>query len=616
MEVKINEPKKVITIDFPIATGKGYLTFKQIDESNYDYTINLGTNEETVTANKPLWNIGSTRQCNLFKRLNDAFDRMGASPYYSLSDKRENFDKFLQEIQSNSEKMKKGMKKWEIKKGGKKDPKEISFFEMIGEYETFNKEMTREARKLIEDNEFLEYVVETMSTTTKAQAPKLTFCFLIAMSSIMKKPINSLCIASPSAGKSQINEAVFEMFPRQRRFKFDSESTIAGIARMTEYKEGKHVLANKPVYAGDLGNEDELEKQSVKELMSVLKRLMSSQQYNKIIANTQSDNKEAMILNIEGFGALMVETTAKNPEAQFMDRSVTWSPDENNTIWGKIKEYLTDDFMQWSAQKSFNKRRPIVAAGIDLIFGEIEKLYKTNASFDIFNPFKKQMIEPGKIFKATSSKMTPRTISQIVNMPNMVVLTNYFAHDIYINKEDNARVLVLTPKEYIYILKTIEKPLAYMISPISENTLSYVSLIEQEFFEKYSWPYTFAEYRTGFKYGYKEAGDIEAQASFNNFINECHPITKSEIKQLKNVSATTAGGYLAELVNMELLYVQFDGTKNNYYPVSNFIEQKESGGLSLLTEKDFKKGSELWNEAEEIYKDFIEKLKRMGFEKL
>ena len=137
--------------------------------------------------------------------------------------------------------------------------------------------------------------------------------------SIQEQPLNSLSIASPGKGKSRITETVFKVFPKQRRISFDSESTPAGIARMTQFAEGEQILKGKIVYIGDLGTEKEQEMPNVRSLMSMVKRLMSSQEYVKVLAENKKDEINSMVLSLKGCGAVLVESTAKNPEAQFVD---------------------------------------------------------------------------------------------------------------------------------------------------------------------------------------------------------------------------------------------------------------------------------------------------------
>ena len=352
------------------------------------------------------------------------------------------------------------------------------------------------ANEIIKDENFLEYCLDVIENRTVAQRPKSALCLLIALSSIMKQPLNSLANSSPGKGKSRITETVYKMFPKQRRFEFDNESSVSGIIRMTQFKEGKSIFKGKILYLGDIGNQKEQSSPKVQELMSLFKVLMSKQSYSKLITDMNSDKLDPIMLNLEGCGSVMVETTTKNVESQFQDKSVRWSPDDGKDIRNAIREYQTNVLKSIEMAHTFDSKRPIAACGIELIFSKIERLQQKGYNFEIINPYGKQMLE---LFPTKAPTVTSRDINHILEIPKIVTLTNILSRDIYRNEKLKTISIVVSPEDYVYALNTVGKSLSYMISPIPENALSYLDMVEQEYVLKQKWPYTYLEYKLGFQ---------------------------------------------------------------------------------------------------------------------
>lgn len=599
--IQTNESVKKMKILFPIKNGIGYLIFYKPTPNTFEYKLNIG-NEVKFAAQKPLWNIGVNNHCMLFKRLNNSFESSKVYPDFAGETSKENMDRFIQQIQLAEYELKQPIKRWEEEK-----IKTISWAEFRNEIETFTHATKEKAMEILKDKKLLDYTVKTIDQVAVEQKPKATLCFLIAFSSIQGNPLNSLCIASPGKGKSRITETIFKVFPKQRRFTFDSESTPAGIARMTQFAEGEQILKGKIIYIGDLGTEKEQEMPNVRSLMSMFKRLMSSQEYVKVLTENKNDEINSTVLSLKGCGAVLVESTAKKPEAQFVDRSVVWSPDDSLKIKNRIRNYQTEDLYRIKREHEFKSRRQIVACSIELIYSEIEKYQKEGYKFEVINPYGEQMIN--KIFNTQSPNVTSRTINHLLEMPKIVALTNFFAKDVWINEKLKIFSIVVSPEDYVFTINTVGKPLAFMLSPTPENVNAYISMIEKQYFEKYKWKYNHDEYKQGFNKSH------QSQGTFDDYILNCPTITNKDIADLMNVSPSTAGGYMDDLSNMGIVYKRFNGSKNLYYLVENFKEVKESAGIKLVTPNELVEGTNLRDSIEETYQDILLELVNCDFKK-
>ncbi|MCE7698595.1 MAG: hypothetical protein K8E24_007075 [Methanobacterium paludis] len=600
LTIQANNSRKRMRIEFPTTNGVGSILFYKETSTTFRYILNVGQEEIKFAAQKPLWKIGLNNHCPLFKRLTHAFEKMKVYPEFDDEIPKNNLDTLIQQIQLTEYELKKPFEKWK-----KEETTTKSWAEFRNEMETFTPEMTKKARNILKNGNFLDYAVDTIDLVAVEQKPKATLCFLIAFSSIQEHPLNSLSIASPGKGKSRITENIFKVFPKQRRISFDSESTPAGIARMTQFSEGEQILKGKIVYIGDLGTEKEQEMPNVRSLMSMIKRLMSSQEYVKVLAENKNDEINSTVLSLKGCGAVLVESTAKNPEAQFVDRSVVWSPDDSSEIKNAIRKYQTENLYRIQREHEFKSQRPIVACGIELIYNEIEKYQKNGYKLEIINPYGQQMLN--HIFNTESPSLTNRTINHLLEMPKIVALTNFFKKEIWINENLKIISIVVSPKDYVFTINTLGKPLAFMLSPIPENVKSYISMIEKEYFKDYTWNYGYDDYKAGFNKSHP------SQGTFDDFILECPSFTNKDIAELMNVSSSTAGGYMDNLDKMSIVYKHFNGSKNLYYPVSNFKEIKESVGIKLVTPEELKEGTELRDLIEKTYENMMFELEKNKF---
>ena len=135
--------------------------------------------------------------------------------------------------------------------------------------------------------------------------------------------------------------------------------------------------------------------------------------------------------------------------------------------------------------------------------------------------------------------------------PTIVTLTNLFQRTIYANKETGLNVIVVAPEDLIYTLMNIGKSLAYMLSPVPENVLAYIDMIEDHYMKDQDWIYSYHGYNSGFSNFF----DNEEQEEFNQFIKDCKPIYAKDVVKLMKVESSTARGYLNDLVEKEILYL-------------------------------------------------------------
>lgn len=605
LKVRFNQPKQEILIDIPIASGIATLSSKPTSLQIYQVRLEIDKEEKfSFDIDRSIAQIGSNNKNHCYKLLKGSMERASITPLYGEKDFNTNFNElvfniqlakgYIQDIENSFQ--------WQDKE---KNTELISWAESSGNYEEFPKPVIDSAKKILQNENFLEYCLDVIENRTVAQRPKSALCLLIALSSIMKQPLNSLANSSPGKGKSRITETIYKMFPKQRRFEFDNESSVSGIIRMTQFKEGKFIFKNKILYLGDIGNQKEQSNPKVQELMSLFKVLMSKQSYSKVVTDMNSDKLDATVLNLEGCGSVMVETTTKHVEAQFQDRSVRWSPDDGKDIKKAIREYQTNQLKRIEMENTFENKRPIAACGIEIIFSEIEKIQRKGYKFEIINPYGEQMLE---LFPTKAPTVTSRDINHIIEIPKIVTLTNILSRNVYRNEKLKTIALVVSPEDYIYALNTVGKSLSYMISPIPENALSYMDMVEQEYFIKKEWPYTHLDYKIGFDHSLSE------QDIFDEFIKDTQPFTAKEMGNLMNVETKTAREYLNDLDSMGAVYKHYDGTKNLYYPVSNFDEIRKTAGVKFITPKELENGTTKKKEIDNIYIEIIKNMKRSGYE--
>jgi hypothetical protein len=563
------------------------------DEEKFNFKI-----KHIITA------IGSNKKSDYYANLYDKMEVSGITPDYAGKDFNEKFKRFALDLRTANGDISEitGSYKWQVNED-ENLPKR-SWAEVTGTLEKFSPSVLEESKKILEHCNFLEYTLDTIGNRVKAQKPKITLTFLIAMSSCLDDALNSLAIASPGKGKSMISVHVYEVFPAHRRFEFNTESSVAGLINMTKFSEGSEIFKGKLLYLGDLGNENEQKNPKVQDMLSVFKQLMSRKQYTKIITDVQSDEGLPIQLRLEGCGAVMVECTSKNVESQFEDRAVRWSPDDGKKVKSTIRAYQVDELEKIKADQKFNENRPIVACGIDKLFKIVEKCSKRG--FKILNPYGNFMYEIFPLDKEIGF----RDEKHLRFFPTIVTLTNLFQRTVYTNKETGLKVTVVTPEDLIYTLTNIGRSLAYMLSPVPENIFAYINMIEDHYIRNQNWIYTYNGYQKGFANQF----DDKQQSEFDQFVRDCKPIYAKDVVKLMSVESGTARGYLNDLVKKEILYLKRQSGKENiYYPVVNFDIVKKNIGASFLKPEGI---LELRDEIESIYEEFIENLEKDGYEKI
>lgn len=608
LEFSFNQSEKEISVSFPIVSKNAHLISKQI--TNRTFEIAVEVNEERKFAfkiDKLITDIGMNNKNTYYQLLSGNMERFGIVPDYDGSSFKSKFNNFAFNLKTANGDILEiiNSSKWQNSSNSEVRASDTTWSEATGNYEKYDPSIISEAKRILEEQNFMNYAVEVISTQVVAQKPKITLAMLIGISSCLNEVLHSLAVSSPGKGKSMISEHVYEVFPKHRRFEFNTESSVAGLINTTKFKEGPEIFKGKLLYIGDLGNKKEQEKPKVQELLSMFKVLMSRGQYTKIITDLQSDEGLPQILQLNKCGAIMVECTSKNVEAQFEDRSIRWSPDDNKSIRDAIRRFQANELQKIKSEAEFNRKRPIVACGIDQIFHRVETLSKSK-DFKILNPFGELMFKIFTIGKGVGY----RSEKHLLTIPKLVTLCNLFQRTMYLNKEINTLVTVVTPEDFLYTLKNLGKSIVYMLSSIPENILSYIDTIEEKYVKTQEWPFTFSEYKIGFESKFE---NDEKNGAFRDFIRNCKPITAKDMAELMNVESDTARGYLNKLVEDELLYLkQKNGMANLYYPVCDYSTVKENIGAVFLKPEEI---SALEDEVNLVYQNFLKKLKTEGYHK-
>ena len=339
-----NKKRKEICAEFPIVTGKAKLISKQTSTMYYQVKVEINNEEKfNFKIKQIITSIGSNKKSDYYANLSNNMEICSITPDYEGKDFNEKFSRFALNLRTANGDISEiiGSDKWQLNEEEKLPKK--SWAEVTGTLETFSPTVIAKSKEILEQGNFLEYVLDTIENRVKAQRSKITLTFLIAMSSCLEDALNSLAIASPGKGKSMISVHVYEVFPGHLRFEFNTESSVAGLINMTKFSEGSEIFKGKLLYLGDLGNENEQKNPKVQDMLSVFKQLMSRKKYTKIITDLQSEEGLPIQLQLIGCGAIMVECTSKNVESQFEDRAVRWSPDDGKKVRNTIREYQVDE---------------------------------------------------------------------------------------------------------------------------------------------------------------------------------------------------------------------------------------------------------------------------------
>lgn len=368
---------------------------------------------------------------------------------------------------------------------------------------------------------------------------------------------------------------------------------------MTKYAEGVEIFKGRLVYLGDMGNDEEQEDPTSKELFSIWKQGLSEYEVTKILSDTTDDALKAIPLILRGFGAVLLEATTKNVQEQFQDRSVIWSPTDNPEVKEEVVEIIKNDFERMNAQSRFDKKRTVVACAIELL---AERMEKEEGYYEIINPFNDFMTQ---IFTDAGS-IGFRGYEHLFILPALVTLANVFSREEFYNVKAEKSVFIVTPEDFIYTLKRVGRSLSFMLSDTKESTLPYIQFIEDNYVRSTSWDYNWDEYDKGFN---RKLGGTE-QNLFDAFVS-IHPgFTRNDIQKTIKQSNKTVLGHLNDLHDYGLIYRKSeDGKPNHYYPVNDFEELSRTFGASFLTDEEI---DELITEIIAIYEIYIKDREREG----
>ena len=148
---------------------------------------------------------------------------------------------------------------------------------------------------------------------------------------------------------------------------------------------------------------------------------MEKREFTKVVTDLNSDDGLPITLTLDGCGSVMVECVSKQMEGQFQDRCLRWSPNSGNDITKAIDGFHNDELGKSFAEAKFNKNRPIVAAGIEKIFGRVETFSRAPNGFKIYNPFNDFLFEKFQVtgLVGNRGRKNVRTLPKLVTLSNI-----------------------------------------------------------------------------------------------------------------------------------------------------------------------------------------------------
>lgn len=637
-----------VCVEYPVNDDPFTITMKKIDKNIYQYNLIYNTAKQSFTYTKPIQKIGSTTRDGLFKLFVDKIMALNGIPtrikgqpewkvQYIVSRFGELTTNDIQLIDST-------IKGWEQhnRKANKK-----SWFEIAGDYDKFNHTIQNEAKELLHQNNFIEYVYEVMNLKVVGQKPKAILAFLIALSCIFDKPLNSVVTGSPGKSKSTISETVFELFPEHRKIEMDLETTESGLLNMTKFKEGAEIFKHKLIKLGDAGDDKEQEKS--KFLLSVFKVLMSEQKYTKILTDMQDEEGKATVLKILGCGSVNLQVVTPGVETQFQSRSIVWSPDDNKHVQNRIKDYQLDELGRKRKGHLFRYKREVVACCIDKLFGFVEDL-KTNGDnkrcdvcFDVLNPFNAHI---NALFQVDSSPNANRDRLMVQMIPKLVTLAHGFRRGLWFNKLYNEYVLVVTAKDYLYTVETLGKTLSHFIHKKSEALQTYTTMIESDFLDE-SMEHLEKVYREKYGLEIELKGkkthnlltretiekcfdeDEKGMEDDKEILHEMKHFTYKQMTKKTTANKKTVSKYIQELDDLGILYVDKSQKEHRIYIPSDYFELKDIAFNDIF---DFKQVTSIENESnwdvdaisilrdeskiDDMYNSFVKGMEGEGYVKI
>lgn len=605
---KFNPSEKEITVDIPIISGeKATLISKQTSATYFEMKFEINGEEKFFfKINKIITGIGKNTNCKYHHILKTNMEKYDLIPaYIGGCDKfNENFSEFVINLQTAHGHVEEIINSPEWK--GKSEEEKPSWAEVSGSIEKFSPEDIAKGEEILKNGNLIEEILDLAELKAVGQRDNTALVTLIALSSFLEDSIHHISTGPPGTSKSTITDAVYEVFPLQRKESIGKGSTPASLSNMTIYKEGPRVLSRKFIRIGDLGNDEEIK--AALSLLSVFKELMSDKKYDKTISIAQGDTHVTKRLKIEGIGSIHLSTIESNVESQYDSRAIISSPDNTLETANKIKEHQLDDFKLHLKTKKFNRRRPVIAAAIELICRQMEYMEREYGTIKFTNPYAFHMNE---VFGIDTSRNVNRDRNHIRDLPKSVTLSNIKQRDIWVHKDDGDALVLISPEDYLSALKMISTPILKMLSDISPQQQSYLRFISENYviredgkpYELYSYDYYESKSSSFSSDGWIERTKLDV----------C--FTKKDIIKGLRVSSTSAARMLEDFVEKKIVYKRLIGKKNFYFPTNEFFHYSKSYSPELFTGDDLDEGGKVHKMAVEEYRKAQNTLSKAGYEK-
>lgn len=598
---KFNKPEQTIAVEIPITGGTAILTSKKISTTNNDVKVEIkGEKQFSFKINKELTAIGSNKKNTYYKLLSANMERNGITPDYEGDDFKEKFNQFILDMQTADGDVSEVTQslKWQSNRKEKKQ----SWASISNSIEEFTPAEIVGAKEILRDGDLIEEILAITELKAVGQKDNAALVTLIALSSFLEDSIHHISTGPPGTSKSTITDTIFSIFPEQRKESIGKGSTPASLSNMTVYEEGPKVLSRKFIRLGDLGNEEEIK--SASPLLSIFKELMSDKKYDKTISVPQGDAHVTQRLKIEGVGSVHLSTIEANVESQYDSRAIISSPDNTAKTAKKIKEYQLDDLTRLFKSKEFKKRRPTIAAAIEMLCQCIDKIEEGHEPIQFINPYAYHMNE---IFDIDSSKNVNRDRNHIRDLPKSVTLANICNRDIWVHKEDDDVKVIVTPEDYIYALKMTGKPILQMLSNISPQTQSYIRFITENYVNNEEGNPKDLDTYVDLKIDQSNLND----GAWHEKTSSAVCFTKKDISTGLSVSATTVTRILDDFVDKKVIYKRLIGKKNYYFPTQEFIIFSQTYSPEFLSEEELE---EVCLMANEQYQEAQKRLYAAGYE--
>lgn len=599
---RFNKADREITVDIPTADGIATLTSKLTD-SNYEVTVKIGGDEKfSFKTDKMLTAIGSTNRDKYYKILKGNMEKSKIFPDYEGDEFNEKFNNFILNLQTADGHVIEAMKSPEKTV---EQEKKVSWAEASGAIEKFPEAAYLEALEILKNGDLIDEILDVAELKAVSQRNNSALVTLIALSSFLEDSTHHIFTGPPGTSKSTITDTIFDLFPSQRKESIGKSSTPASLLNMTSYEEGSNVLSRKFIRIGDLGNEEEM--RNALSLLSVFKEMMSEKKYDKTISVPEGDVHTTKRLTLTGLGSVHLSTIESNVESQYDSRSIISSPDDTAETAEKIKAYQLDDLDRLFKTKEYNRRRPVIAAAIELLCYNIGKLEARYGLLQFVNPYAYHM---NQIFNIDASKNVNRDRNHIRDLPKSVTLSKIQNREIWVHEKDKDIKILITPEDYLYALKIIGKPILEMLLNISPQQQSYIRFISEKYLDDGDCLNDLEEYN---EFALKESSFSDEGWLEKTTSDVC--FTKKDITQGLGVSGSTASRILDDLVDKKIIYKRLIGRKNYYFPTLEFIHYSHNYAPEFYSDEELEVGGEVHRIAVEQYGIAVKRLQDAGYKK-